>query len=139
VFHSGQHTSSSALPVSWIMMSAINSAIGGQAAAMTNGSDFSRYGRSKIMYIVGTGLCLFVTGILVCLVGLTTTAACQRIYGAVYWNPPDLLMVMMDFGNGSAKARAGVFFLSFGFGLTVRSFLVYINYNSRLISLQVYV
>lgn len=33
-------------------------------------------------------------------------------------NPPDLLMVMMDSGNGSSAARAGVFFLSFGFALT---------------------
>jgi NCS1 family nucleobase:cation symporter-1 len=31
---------------------------------------------------------------------------------------PDLLMVMMDNGQGSSKSRAGVFFLSAGFALT---------------------
>ena len=31
---------------------------------------------------------------------------------------PDLLMIMMDSGKGSSKARAGVFFLSAGFALT---------------------
>jgi NCS1 family nucleobase:cation symporter-1 len=120
VFHAGQNTSSSAWSLSWIMLSSINSSIGSQAAAMTNGSDFSRYGRTKIEYVAGTALCLFLTGSLVCLVGLTTTAACEKIYGAIYWNPPDLLMVMMDSGNGSSKARAAVFFLSLGFCLTVR-------------------
>lgn len=88
---------------------------------MTNGSDFSRYAKNKSGYIAGTSICVFVVGILVCFAGLVTTAACQKIYGEIYWNPPDLLMVMMDFGNGSSKARAGVFFLSLGFGLPVGS------------------
>jgi NCS1 family nucleobase:cation symporter-1 len=69
-----------------------------------------------------------------------TTSACQKIYGEIYWNrkfttlsesprlhiiaalivntAPDLLMVMMDNGQGSSKSRAGVFFLSAGFALT---------------------
>jgi len=118
VFHTGQHTASTGWSLSWVMMSSINSSIGSQAAGMTNGSDWSRYGKNKSGYLAGTFLCLFVTGTLVCLVGLVTTAACQKIYGQVYWNPPDLLMVMMDFGNGSAKSRAAVFFLALGFGLT---------------------
>jgi Permease for cytosine/purines, uracil, thiamine, allantoin len=119
IFRTGQHTGSTGWSLSWVMMSSINSSIGSQAAGMTNGSDWSRYGKNKTGFLAGTFLCLFMTGTLVCLIGLVTTAACQQIYGEVYWNPPDLLMVMMDYGNGSSKSRAAVFFLALGFGLTV--------------------
>ena len=49
---------------------------------------------------------------------LVTTASGQKIYGEIYWNPPDLLMRMMDNGNGSSRSRAGVFFLAAGFAFT---------------------
>ncbi|KAI1382057.1 NCS1 nucleoside transporter family protein-like protein [Hypoxylon crocopeplum] len=104
--------------VSWLMMAGINQTIGGIAAGITNGSDFSRYARNWKAYIIGTITSGWITGILVCLVGLITTSAAQKIYGVVYWNPPDLLMRMMENGDGSSAARAGVFFLAFGFGLT---------------------
>lgn len=102
----------------WLEMKGINQIIGGIAAGITNGSDFSRYARSPKNYVLGTVLSAWVTGVLVSLVGLVVTAACQKIYGEVYWNPPDLLMRMMDSGEGSSKARAGVFFLAAGFALT---------------------
>ncbi|KAK8026743.1 NCS1 nucleoside transporter family protein-like protein [Apiospora marii] len=60
----------------------------------------------------------WITGVLVCFGGLVTTAACQKIYGQIWWNPPDLLMVMMDHGQGSSAARAGVFFASLAFAFT---------------------
>ncbi|KAH7051995.1 uracil permease [Macrophomina phaseolina] len=103
---------------SWLMMRGINQMIGGIAAGITNGSDFSRYARGPKHYLAGTILSAWVTGTLVSLVGLVVTSACQKIYGEIYWNPPDLLMRMMDSGHGSSKARAGVFFLSAGFALT---------------------
>lgn len=55
---------------------------------------------------------------LVSLIGLVVTAACQGIYGEVYWFPPDLLMRIINSGDGFSKARAGVFFLAAGFALT---------------------
>ena len=103
---------------SWLIMAGINQMIGGIAAGITNGSDFSRYARGWQHYVTGTITSAWVTGVLVSFVGLVTTSAAQKIYGEVYWNPPDLLMVMMDEGHGSSKARAGVFFLAFGFALT---------------------
>ncbi|KAI0594102.1 uracil permease [Biscogniauxia sp. FL1348] len=103
---------------SWLIMAGINQLMGGIAAGITNGSDFSRYARGWRSYVVGTVLSGWVTGTLVALVGLVTTSAAQKIYGTVFWNPPDLLMVMMDGGAGSSAARAGVFFLALGFGLT---------------------
>lgn len=104
--------------ISWLLMAGINQTVGGVTAGITNGSDFSRYARDWKAYVIGTITSGWVTGILVCLVGLVTTSAAQKIYGEVYWNPPDLLMTMMDSGDGSSAARAGVFFLSFGFCLT---------------------
>jgi NCS1 family nucleobase:cation symporter-1 len=103
---------------SWLIMSGINQSIGGLAAGITNGSDFSRYARARRSYIYGTiGSCV-ITGVLVSLIGLVTAASAQKIYGEVYWNPPDLLMRMMDNGDGSSRSRAGVFFLAAGFAFT---------------------
>ncbi|KAI0476257.1 uracil permease [Xylariaceae sp. FL0804] len=119
VFYSGQNVpKSSAWSASWLMMAGINQAIGQKAAGMTNSSDFSRYGKSRRDYVVGTVTVYFLTGILVCLGGLVTTAACQKIYGEIYWNPPDLLMVMLNDGQASSAARAGVFFLALAFAFT---------------------
>lgn len=132
---------------SWLMMAGINQAIGQKAAGMTNSSDFSRYARKRSDYLIGTISVYWITGVLVCFGGLVTTAACQKIYGQIWWNPPDLLMVMMDRksikflqsslnltqsalmtdayvfpnisdGQGSSAARAGVFFASLAFAFT---------------------
>ncbi|KAL0577979.1 hypothetical protein V5O48_004017 [Marasmius crinis-equi] len=109
---------------SWIMLKCINSTIGGKAAGMTNGSDFSRYAKSPRQarrYIIGTITCLVGTGTMVSFIGLVVTAAAQKIYGTIYWNPPDLLLRMMQEEDGSivsSKARAGVFFLAMGFAFT---------------------
>jgi NCS1 family nucleobase:cation symporter-1 len=119
LWHSGQQLpAGSPWNSSWLIMAGINQTLGGFAAGITNGSDFSRYARRPRSYLIGTISSCIVTGVLVSLVGLVTAAAAQKIYGEVYWNPPDLLMVMMDSGNGSSKARAGVFFLAAGFAFT---------------------
>ncbi|GJC80851.1 transporter aclS [Colletotrichum liriopes] len=122
VFYQGQSVSSSSRwSVSWLMMAGINQAIGQKAAGMTNSSDFSRYAKNKKDYVIGTVTVYWITGVLVCLGGLVTTAACQKIYGQIWWNPPDLLMVMMDHwvdGEGSSASRAAVFFLALAFAFT---------------------
>ncbi|KAF2728930.1 NCS1 nucleoside transporter family protein-like protein [Polyplosphaeria fusca] len=103
---------------SWLIMAGINQQIGSLAAGITNGSDFSRYARGRKHYIIGTVLSCMIAGVMVSFIGLVTASAAQKIYGEVFWNPPDLLMVMIDNGNASSKARAGVFFLSAGFAFT---------------------
>ncbi|TDZ18963.1 Transporter aclS [Colletotrichum orbiculare MAFF 240422] len=119
IFHQGQDVASgSRWGVSWLMMAGVNQAIGGKVAGMTNSSDFSRYAKDKRGYVVGTVSVYWVTGVVVSLAGLVTTAACQEIYGSVWWNPPDLLMVMMDHGRGSSASRAAVFFLALAFPFT---------------------
>ncbi|KAK1957480.1 hypothetical protein LY78DRAFT_697223 [Colletotrichum sublineola] len=119
VFYQGESVSSgSRWSASWLMMAGINQAIGGKAAGMTNSSDFSRYAKNKRNYVIGTVSVYWITGVLVCLGGLVTTAACQKIYGQIWWNPPDLLMVMMDHGESSSASRAAVFFLALAFAFT---------------------
>ncbi|KAJ0109435.1 hypothetical protein J7T55_000360 [Diaporthe amygdali] len=103
---------------SWLMMAGVNQMVGGVAAGITNSSDFGRYAKGAKHYVGGTFMSAWIVGVLVSFIGLVTTSAAQKIYGEVYWNPPDLLMVMMDSGHGSFRARAGVFFLTFGFALT---------------------
>ncbi|KAH8196868.1 hypothetical protein TruAng_008950 [Truncatella angustata] len=103
---------------SWLILASINQVIGGIAAGITNGSDFSRYAKGWKSYVIGAVTSGWLTGILVCLVGLVTTSAAQQIYGEVIWNPPDLLLTMMADGQGTSAARVGVFFLAFGFALT---------------------
>lgn len=97
VFYQGENVpSTSRWGVSWIMMAGLNQAIGQKAAGMANESDFSRYANGKIGFVVGVVSVQWVVGILVSLGGLVTTSACQLIYGKIWWNPPDLMMVMMD-------------------------------------------
>lgn len=104
--------------VSWLMMAGVNQTLGGIAAGITNGSDFSRYSKNGRSFVIGTITSGWITGVLVCVIGLVTTSAAEKLYGEVFWNPPDLLMRMMENGEGSSAARAGVFFLAFGFALT---------------------
>lgn len=97
VFYQGQKVPcTSRLSVTWLMMAGLNRAIGQKAAGMANESDFSRYANSKWAFVPGTCSVQWLVGIFVSLGGLVTTAACQIIYGEIYWNPPDLMLVMMD-------------------------------------------
>lgn len=97
VFYQSQKVpSTSRWSVSWLMMAGLNQAIGQKAAGMTNESDFSRYANSKLAFVLGTCSVQWLVGIFVSLGGLVTTAACQKIYGEIWWNPPDLMLVMMD-------------------------------------------
>ncbi|CAH0023613.1 unnamed protein product [Clonostachys rhizophaga] len=120
VFYKGENVSStSRWSVSWLMMAGLNQAIGQKVAGMANESDFSRYSKDHMAFVVGTVSVQWIVGIFVSLGGLVTTAACQIIYGKIWWNPPDLMMVMMDDGNGSSGARAGVFFLALAFTFAI--------------------
>ncbi|KAL8289206.1 hypothetical protein RB597_001011 [Gaeumannomyces tritici] len=110
---------SSRWSVSWLIMASLNQAIGGVAAGIANESDFSRYSNSALGFVLGTVSVQWVVGIFVALGGLVTTAACQVLYGKIYWNPPDLMLVIIDNGNGSSGSRAGVFFLALAFTFAI--------------------
>lgn len=119
LWYSGQNVpSNSEWNTSWLIMAGINQSIGGLAAGITNGSDFSRYAKARRSYVLGTIASCVITGVLVSLIGLVTAASGQKMYGEVYWNPPDLLLRIMDNGKGSSRSRAGVFFLAAGFAFT---------------------
>ncbi|OLL26915.1 Thiamine transporter isoform D [Neolecta irregularis DAH-3] len=88
-----------------------------QAAGITNQPDYARFTEKPQNQVIGQTLSLVVTGTLVSFLGLVTTANCQTIYGEIIWNPPDLMMKMMDDGKGGFWARVAVFFAAFGFAL----------------------
>lgn len=67
-------------------MSGVNQMVGGIAAGITNGSDFSRYAKGPKQYISGSVGSVWIVGTLVSFIGLVTTSACQKIYGEIYWN-----------------------------------------------------
>lgn len=71
---------------SWLIMAGINQAVGGLAAGITNGSDFSRYAAARRHYVIGTITSCLCTGVLVSFIGLVTAAAAQKIYNEVYWS-----------------------------------------------------
>ena len=102
----------------WLMIGAINQVLGGITSGITSGSDFSRYAVRWQSYAVGAVSCGWIVGTMVSFIGLVTTSASQVIYSQVYWNPPDLLMAMIQEGAAPTANRVGVFFLAFGFALT---------------------
>jgi NCS1 family nucleobase:cation symporter-1 len=77
-------TGSSWLNTSWLIMSGINQSVGGVAAGILNGSDFSRYATRPRAYVIGTIVSAWVLGILIAFIGLVTTSAAQKIYGEIY-------------------------------------------------------
>lgn len=108
VFYKSQNVpETSRWSISWLMMAGLNQAIGQKAAGMANESDFSRYANSRWAFVLGTCSVQWLVGIFVALGGLVTTAACQIIYGQIYWNPPDLMMVMMDSKSDRLRNRQG--------------------------------
>jgi len=102
---------------SWLMVAGITQMLGGVAAGIVNQPDYARFTQRPRDQMIGQTLSLVVTGTLVSFLGLVTTANCQTVYGEIIWNPPDLMMKMMDDGHGSFWARTGVFFSALGFVL----------------------
>lgn len=51
--------------LSWLMMYGVNQLLGGIAAGITNGSDFSRYAKSPKHYVFGSIASVWVVGTLV--------------------------------------------------------------------------
>lgn len=97
IFYQSQKTEATSYwSISWLMLASINQSIGSKVAGIVNESDFSRYSNTNMGFVMGTVSVQVIVGTLVSLGGLVTTAACQVIYGEIWWNPPDLMMVMME-------------------------------------------
>lgn len=116
-------TLASTTPVSagglgWAMMNGINSCLGVTSALLVNQPDLTRYTRRPKDAGWRQASSIFASKTLIFFFGIGATAATQGKFGQAYWNQWDLLNAILDrfWGPG---ARAGCFFASFGFTLSI--------------------
>ncbi|KAF4343145.1 uracil permease [Fusarium beomiforme] len=102
----------------WAMLSGINSCLGVTSALLVNQPDLTRYTRRPKDAGWRQASSIFLSKTLIFFFGIGATAAVQGKFGHAYWNQWDLLNAILDRFWGPA-ARAGCFFASFGFALSV--------------------
>ncbi|CAK7207552.1 hypothetical protein SEUCBS139899_010362 [Sporothrix eucalyptigena] len=102
----------------WGMLNGINSCLGVTSALLVNQPDLTRYTRRPKDAGWRQAFSIFASKTLIFFFGIGATAAVQAKFGEAYWNQWDLLNAVLDrfWGPG---ARAGVFFASVGFSLSV--------------------
>ncbi|KAK1541009.1 NCS1 nucleoside transporter [Colletotrichum paranaense] len=105
-------------PVGWAIMSGINVIMGSLSPMLVNQPDLARYCREPRDAGWLQGACVFFAKILVFFLGLASTTSLQGAWGKAYWNLWDLLDAILDH-YWNPTARAGVFFVSFSFILSV--------------------
>ncbi|KAJ0331723.1 hypothetical protein COL5a_002390 [Colletotrichum fioriniae] len=105
-------------PVGWAIMSGINVIMGSLSPMLVNQPDLARYCREPRDAGWLQGACVFFAKILVFFLGLASTTSLQGAWGKAYWNLWDLLDAILDH-YWNSTARAGVFFVSFSFILSV--------------------
>ncbi|PNP61438.1 hypothetical protein FNYG_13833 [Fusarium nygamai] len=102
----------------WAMLNGINSCLGVTSALLVNQPDLTRYTRRPKDAGWRQSSSIFLSKTLIFFFGIGATAAVQGKFGHAYWNQWDLLNAILDRFWGPA-ARAGCFFASFGFALSV--------------------
>ncbi|CCT73035.1 probable uracil permease [Fusarium fujikuroi IMI 58289] len=102
----------------WAMLNGINSCLGVTSALLVNQPDLTRYTRRPKDAGWRQASSIFFSKTLIFFFGIGATAAVQGKFGHAYWNQWDLLNAILDRFWGPA-ARAGCFFASFGFALSV--------------------
>ncbi|KAF4501873.1 uracil permease [Fusarium agapanthi] len=102
----------------WAMLNGINSCLGVTSALLVNQPDLTRYTRRPKDAGWRQSSSIFLSKTLIFFFGIGATAAVQGKFGHAYWNQWDLLNAILD-RFWSPAARAGCFFASFGFALSV--------------------
>jgi nucleobase:cation symporter-1, NCS1 family len=103
----------------WAMLNGINSCLGVTSALLVNQPDLTRYTRRPKDAGWRQASSIFASKTLIFFFGIGATAAVQGQFGGqAYWNQWDLLNAILDRFWGPA-ARAGCFFASLGFALSV--------------------
>jgi nucleobase:cation symporter-1, NCS1 family len=108
----------SVTPLGWSVMSGINVIMGSLSPILVNQPDLSRYCKKPRDAGWPQGACVFFAKIMVFFLGLASTSSMQGAWGKAYWNLWDLLDAILDH-YWTPGARAGVFFVSFSFILSV--------------------
>ncbi|GAO46631.1 NCS1 nucleoside transporter family [Saitoella complicata NRRL Y-17804] len=102
----------SSTELGWGVVHGITTVIGSIAVGLTNQPDYSRFARKPGDQVWGQFGSIIIIGTIVPLMGCVTTAAAQKIFGELLWNPPDLVLRWLD--DYSAKSRAAAFFAGLG-------------------------
>ncbi|CAK7230256.1 hypothetical protein SBRCBS47491_007525 [Sporothrix bragantina] len=102
----------------WGMLNGINSCLGVTSALLVNQPDLTRYTRRPKDAGWRQAFSIFASKTLIFFFGIGATAAVQGKFDEAYWNQWDLLNAILD-RFWDPGARAGVFFASVGFSLSV--------------------
>jgi NCS1 family nucleobase:cation symporter-1 len=111
-------TTPSSGALGWAMLSGINSCLGVTSALLVNQPDLTRYTRRPKDAGWRQVSSIFASKTLIFFFGIGATAAVQGKFGQAYWNQWDLLNAILD-RFWRPAARAGCFFASFGFTLSI--------------------
>ena len=93
----------------WAMIKGITTVIGSLAVSLSNSPDFSRFAKTPGAQVPGQMVSSTVIGTLVPLGGILSTAACQKMYGVLLWNPAEIFTQWMTNDYSSASRTAAVF------------------------------
>ncbi|KAK2746747.1 hypothetical protein FQN55_005474 [Onygenales sp. PD_40] len=102
----------------WAMLNGINSVMGTLSPLLVNQPDFTRYVKTPRDAGWPQVVSIFASKTTIFFLGCGATSSAMGIFGEAYWNQWDLLTAILDNMWGPA-ARAGCFFASVGFGLSV--------------------
>ncbi|SJL13241.1 uncharacterized protein ARMOST_16680 [Armillaria ostoyae] len=107
-------TQSSGSTLAWAVIAQFNAVMGTNSALLVTVPDITRYARRRSAQTQGQLFSLPIGQTLWATCGIMVTAAMNRQWDTAYWNPYDLLNVMLDH-DMSSPSRAGCFFASAAF------------------------
>ncbi|KAK0224294.1 allantoin permease [Armillaria fumosa] len=107
-------TQSRGSTLAWAVIAQFNAVMGTNSGLLVTVPDITRYARRRSAQTRGQLFSLPIGQTLWATCGIMVTAAMNRQWDTVYWNPYDLLNAMLDH-DMSSPTRAGCFFASAAF------------------------
>ncbi|SCU77949.1 LAMI_0A02894g1_1 [Lachancea mirantina] len=99
----------------WNFVISIMSALDNFSTLILNAPDFSRFAKTEKSSIYSQLFILPIMYAIISIIGILVTSAAYTMYGVNYWSPLDVLAQFLNhFTSGN---RAGVFLISFAFGI----------------------
>lgn len=114
--------------VGWTMIFGVSSVLSTWGTGCLSQSDWTRYAHKPSAPRWSQMLAAPLTIILTASMGIIVTSASMVIFnGKIYWNPIQMLPLLQKRLDHSAKARAGVFFISLGFAVSQLALALVLN------------
>ncbi|SCW01792.1 LAFE_0E07360g1_1 [Lachancea fermentati] len=99
----------------WNFIRSIMSALDNFSTLILNAPDFSRFSTTKRSSIYSQLFILPLMYAIISIIGILVTSAAYTMYGVNYWSPLDVLAQFLN--HYTSGNRAGVFLISFAFGI----------------------